>query len=423
MLLDPSAYMQMAIAAMKDSVPEPRSDGKVSPKVGVVLVSPDGEHIITGHRGELRNGDHAEYTILERKNRDKDLTGYFLFATLEPCAPGSRRHPKLACAERIVNARIAKIWIGIEDPDPTVDRKGFKYLEENGVEIELFTEEFQEEIRKENKEFLAQALMRAEEAKAPKKILLSPLEKKSLTANLDSLSEEALQLYITKAKIPYKLGSTDFLKFLAQQELVIFDEGLNSYVPSGLGLLLFAKQPRLYYPQAVIKAEVRNPDSEPIIKDFDGPLVLLPDQIEQWLRSVLPTTTISRERFSRTDNLVYPITVLREAILNAIVHRDYDIAQARIYLIIEDDKITIKSPGAPVNPIKWDDFVNFKSPSLSRNPKLMSVFNQMAFVEERGIGMREMQSLPSKYGYELPQISMEEPYLVIALPRTEVFPY
>ena len=60
---------------------------------------------------------------------------------------------------------------------------------------------------------------------------------------------------------------------------------------------------------------------------------------------------------------------------SSIVHRDYDIEQAKIYLIIEDNKITIKSPGAPLKPIKWEDFINFKSPTLSRNPKLMSVFN------------------------------------------------
>ena len=56
----------------------------------------------------------------------------------EPCAPGARKHPKLGCAERIVNARIKKVWIGIEDPDPTVDRKGIKYLLDNGVEVEMF---------------------------------------------------------------------------------------------------------------------------------------------------------------------------------------------------------------------------------------------------------------------------------------------
>ncbi len=115
--------MEQAVEVMRQSVAEPRSDGKASPLVGAVLVRPDGD-VITACRGELRNGDHAEYTLLERKQRDQLLDGAILFATLEPCASGCRRHPKLGCAERIVLARIKEVYVGIEDPDPTVDRAG-----------------------------------------------------------------------------------------------------------------------------------------------------------------------------------------------------------------------------------------------------------------------------------------------------------
>ena len=117
MKFDPRKLMEKAIAVMKQSINEPRTDKKASPLVGAVLVKPDGT-VDTAFRGELRHGDHAEYTLLERKHRDERLDGAFLFATLEPCAPGARKHPKLACAERIVNARIAEVWVGIEDPDP-----------------------------------------------------------------------------------------------------------------------------------------------------------------------------------------------------------------------------------------------------------------------------------------------------------------
>jgi ATP-dependent DNA helicase RecG len=97
---DARKYMAMAIEVMMKSIQEPRDD-KVSPKVGAVLIKPSGE-IETAFRGELRNGDHAEFTLLERKNRSVPLDGSILFATLEPCAPGARKHPKLSCAERIV---------------------------------------------------------------------------------------------------------------------------------------------------------------------------------------------------------------------------------------------------------------------------------------------------------------------------------
>lgn len=120
---DPRKLMELAIETMRQSVVEPRRDGKASPRVGAVLLKPDGT-TETACRGELRHGDHAEFTLLERKNRNSKLDGSFLFATLEPCAPGAREPPKMSCAERIVLARIKEVWVGIEDPDPTVDRKG-----------------------------------------------------------------------------------------------------------------------------------------------------------------------------------------------------------------------------------------------------------------------------------------------------------
>ena len=105
--------MQMAIDVMNKSVNEPRPDGKVPPKVGAVLLFPDGR-IETAFRGELREGDHAEYTLIERKFPNENLEGSILFTTLEPCV--ERNSPKVPCCRRTTNARIKKVFVGIEDP-------------------------------------------------------------------------------------------------------------------------------------------------------------------------------------------------------------------------------------------------------------------------------------------------------------------
>lgn len=120
---DPRKLMERAVEVMRQTVGEPRADGKAGPMVGAVLWKPDGI-VETACRGELRHGDHAEYTLLERKNHDCRLDGAALFVTLEPCAPGSRRHPKLGCAERIVLARIKEVWVGIEDLTQRWTEKG-----------------------------------------------------------------------------------------------------------------------------------------------------------------------------------------------------------------------------------------------------------------------------------------------------------
>ena len=160
LICTPQAMMKMAIEAMRHSVGESRDDGKCLPKVGAVLIKP-GAPGQTAYRGELREGDHAEFTLLERKNRDQKLDGSVLFTTLEPCAPGARNPPKISCAERIVLARIKEVWIGIEDPDPTVCGKGIKYLQDNGVTVHMFDREFQQQIRDFNQDYIAQALKRA----------------------------------------------------------------------------------------------------------------------------------------------------------------------------------------------------------------------------------------------------------------------
>lgn len=63
---DPRKMMEKAIAVIKRSIHELRADKKTSPLVGAVLVKPDGD-IETAYRGELREGDHAEFSLLERK--------------------------------------------------------------------------------------------------------------------------------------------------------------------------------------------------------------------------------------------------------------------------------------------------------------------------------------------------------------------
>ena len=105
----------------------------------------------------------------------------------------------------------------------------------------------------------------------------------------------------------------------------------SRYKPTGLGILLFGKNPRLRYPQAVLKVEARYGDSEPEIQDFGDALVLVPDKVESWLKKVLQSR-ISRQ-FARTTDYDYPIEVLREAVVNALVHRDYEIEGAKMLYI------------------------------------------------------------------------------------------
>jgi ATP-dependent DNA helicase RecG len=413
---DPRRMMEKAIEVMKLSINEPRVDKKASPRVGAVLVKPDGT-IDTAFRGELRHGDHAEYTLLERKHPGERLDGSVLFATLEPCAPGSRKHPKLPCAERIVNARIAEVWVGIEDPDPTVDRQGIRYLEENGVNVRLFAPDLQERIRQTNKEFIAQALQRASAAKdgrATRQAPLSPWDEPLSGAALDDLAAGALARYRERTRIPDKVMSAKFLQRLERQGLL--RRRGSKLVPTGFGFLLFGKSPREVLHHAGLNATIEFPDGTHEIRDFDGPTILIPDRMEAWLRPKLPNV-IDRSRMTRRERPTLPFELVREAVINALVHRDYDLAGATCHLVVTSDSIMVRSPGAPLAPITVAQLQAFTAPMYNRNPKLQFAFGGTRLVEGRGFGMRTFGDAAAKYGLPVPKYAFDGLYLNLTIYR------
>ena len=406
--------MELAVEEMKKSISEPRDD-KVSPKVGAVLIKPDGS-VETAYRGELRYGDHAEFTLLERKNRSEVLDGSYLFATLEPCAPGARSHTKLSCSKRIVLARIKKVWIGIEDPDPNVDRYGIKYLQDNGIETEMFDADLQDIIRNENKEFLKGAEKRAKQAKEEKEILtLSKKEKAEQDADLGDFSESEVFRFIEKAELNVEFNDQEFInKF---KKIGLLQEADKVLKPTGIGILLFGSEPQLFHQNSLIRATYQDKDGKEQFENFDGPITSQTKQALKWFKDKIGHDTL-RDEAEREKVYDYPTDVIREAITNAVVHRDYDIEGAPIYFEINKDAIVIKSPGEPVPPIKLDQIKRFDAPSLSRNPKIMYVFDQLDLVEQRGKGFTTIKELREKHDIPLPVISYEEPYLVMKFPRT-----
>lgn len=411
--------MQLAIDEMKKSVSEPREDDKESPLVGAVLVKPDGS-VETAHRGELRYGDHAEFALLERKNRAALLEGSSLFSTLEPCAPGARRHPKLGCAERIVLARIKEVWVGIEDPDPTVDRKGIAYLEQHGIKVHMFDRDLQDEILESNKEFIKQARLRAAEAEEKaEQVKLSKYEDAPATVDYDDFDNEALMFYGSQVGGLGPASSPDFKKRLLKQD--ILKETDRGLAPSGFGLMLFGKEPRLTIRQAGLLATVNYPTGKQEKEDFDGAMVLIPGKLKEWLKKTL-ALTMDRSSDVRKDDFDVPFEVIREAVVNALVHRDYTIEGAKCQLVIDESEIVIKSPGLPQEPISLKQMQDLSAPMLSRNPVLHHVFSQMDIAEERGLGMDTWRKLPEKYKLPLPRYTYDEPYLVLTIRRSMKVP-
>ena len=89
----------------------------------------------------------------------------------------------------------------------------------------------------------------------------------------------------------------------------------------------------------------------------------------------------------------YPPTVIREAVVNALAHRDYGLAGATVDITVWDHRVEVRSPGGLPGHITLD---NMRAEHYSRNPRIMGVLKTLGYVEEYGEGVdrmfREMES-------------------------------
>lgn len=168
------------------------------------------------------------------------------------------------------------------------------------------------------------------------------------------------------------------------------------------GLLLFGKNPNRYLPQAGIDA-VAYPSVE---KDYTakerlsirGPMIGLfldkkneliePGIIEQavhFIKRNISITTSLKEGTIRVERPDYPEEVIREALVNAVVHRDYLLSSTNIEVSIYSDRLEIISPGKLPNSITPERMrVGCRA---SRNQLIKDIMKDYGYLEHMGMGI------------------------------------
>ena len=411
----PRELMERAYHLSLESIGEHKD--KPDPLVGAILATQDGQILAEAHRGELRIGEHCEYTLIERKLRSENLSDRVLYVTLEPCIDKVRTKPKRGCATHIIKSRIPIVYIGMRDPDVDIENEGANQLIDAKVEVHDFDPDISQKIRESLKDFIA--YKEAEKLKIQKEG--KPKEKKeyfkeSVTGSkIDQFSKAAVQEFINNSNSEFIYPSQEFNQWAVSFGLAI-QEGEN-YIPTNMGLILFGDNVDQVLPHTIFKVEIEYPDGTTEIEDFGGPVSTQLRRVFSYVSEKALKLTIDRSSAKRTANTDFPLDILREAIANAIIHRDYSITSSANYLFISNDKIVIKSPGMPMPPLTLADIKTLDLPSVSRNPKIMYVYNRMGLAEQRGIGLRSMKSLSEK-GFPLPVIDLKGNVLEIAFARS-----
>ena len=207
---------------------------------------------------------------------------------------------------------------------------------------------------------------------------------KQQDATFDDIDVESIDAFRAQAeKKSLPAGKeTDNTKLLNKLHLV------TEAKPTHGAVLLFGKDPQQFHPAAVIKLVKFSKDNAILVSDeIRGNLLKQAEQVMEVLKSKYLISGVVIQGLYRHDELEYPEAALREAIINAIAHRDYTggYTQIKVY----PDKLTIWNngelpSGLPIDLLKQDH------PSKPRNKDIANTLRAYGLIEGWGIGTTKM---------------------------------
>lgn len=222
----------------------------------------------------------------------------------------------------------------------------------------------------------------------------------ALGVELSDLDMEEINKTIDSAKFDLKLNTEklDPMEFLSHYGLYQNGNFTNSAV------VLFAKNPSRFIPQARVRvAFLDHGKTGDVFKDdqlLEGNLFKNIVAIQNFFEKHLSySRKFENNNWKRTDDYVFPISALREGVMNALVHREYGLVSSALSIIIYPDKLEITNSGK--SPYKQKELIKSHL-SMPYNPDIAHMVFLRGFIEKIGRGTIMIADACKKAGLKAP---------------------
>lgn len=210
---------------------------------------------------------------------------------------------------------------------------------------------------------------------------------------------------------------------------------LAQFGPDGLvlrraALLLFARDVVKWHPRCAIRILRINGTVLGTGKDYAenvseddmivGNIVTLLENSWDTLKPHLARTKFQANALFR-ESIIYPEDACREALINAVAHRDYSIEGKPIEILIYDDRMEVKSPGRLLSSIPINDLKELKGAHQSRNVFIARVLRELGYMREMGEGIRRIYASVRSFELVDPEIHADQISFMVALFHKSIF--
>jgi ATP-dependent DNA helicase RecG len=238
--------------------------------------------------------------------------------------------------------------------------------------------------------------------------------------NLDRTRiKEVIRMAISEKRLPSHALNTSIPNILKKFKLIVDDKLTNAAV------ILFCKNEDKQFIQSSIQlARFRGIDKTQFLdtKFFVGNAFDLYDKADEFLSFFLPVAAhIEQGNPIRVETPAIPYAVLREALINALIHRDYSNAGGSISIAVYDDRVNITNIGALPKGVTLSE-LSKEHASIQRNPLIANVFYLCGKIEKWGRGTLDMIEACKKVGNPIPRYEEIGGTFSVTLPLKEPIP-